>query len=150
VATSTTEGHDPCAADHLVDIGRGPAYMAATFVAEAFRCRMLEAERLHHGCLSQRVAARSPHRRSAATPRASRKLSLVLQWPPQTTFQDLDLDIHSRCLVCITGVSGSGKSTLVNELLIRPWRTKLGLKVPFPIRGSGDAQGSKVDSDKVT
>ena len=59
--------------------------------------------------------------------RRKAKEMLKLRGIRHHNLQDLDIDIPSGVLCCVTGVSGSGKSSLVHDVLYRSLAGNAGL-----------------------
>ena len=109
------------AADHLIDLGPG----AGEHGGESGRGGHARRGDAHQGVArpasSCRASARSPRRRSGASPTATSRSRA----PRSTTFSDIDVKVPLGVFCAVTGVSGSGKSTLVNEVLFKAVANRL-------------------------
>ncbi|MBD9468401.1 excinuclease ABC subunit UvrA [Pseudoxanthomonas sp. PXM01] len=101
-------------ADYVLDIGPGAGVHGGEIVGQGTLQDLLEAPRSLTGqYLSGKRQIEVPKARHKANP----KMTLHLRGATGNNLKDVDLDIPSGLLTCITGVSGSGKSTLINDTL---------------------------------
>ena len=101
-------------ADYVVDIGPGAGVHGGRIVAEGTPDEVMNhPDSLTGKYLSGRVKIAVPQQR---TPRDPKKL-LTLKGASGNNLRNVDLEIPTGLLTCITGVSGSGKSTLINNTL---------------------------------
>ncbi len=101
-------------ADHVVDIGPGAGVHGGEVVGQGKVEDVLKSPRSITGdYLSGRRAIEVPKKRHEP----NRKMQLKLRGASGNNLKNVDLEIPSGLLTCITGVSGSGKSTLINDTL---------------------------------
>jgi len=102
------------AADHIVDMGPGAGEHGGEVVVAGPLAEVLaHPDSMTGGYLSGRLSIHAPATRR--TPRAGRLLTLT--GAHGNNLRNVDLELPTGVLVCVTGVSGSGKSTLVNDTL---------------------------------
>ncbi|WP_287598877.1 excinuclease ABC subunit UvrA [Thermomonas sp.] len=101
-------------ADYIVDIGPGAGVHGGEVVAQGQLADVLKAPRSLTGqYLSGKRRIEVPAHRNPP----NRKLLLKLKGASGNNLKNVDLEIPSGLLTCVTGVSGSGKSTLINDTL---------------------------------
>lgn len=101
-------------ADYVVDIGPGAGVHGGRIVAEGTPEEVMNhPESLTGKYLSGRVQIPIPAKRTAADP----EKILRLAGATGNNLRNVDLEIPTGLLTCVTGVSGSGKSTLINNTL---------------------------------
>ena len=101
-------------ADYIVDIGPGAGVHGGEVVAQGHLDEVLKAPRSLTGqYLSGKRRIEVPAHRNPL----NRKLLLKLKGASGNNLKNVDLEIPSGLLTCVTGVSGSGKSTLINDTL---------------------------------
>ncbi|TLX21499.1 excinuclease ABC subunit UvrA [Thermomonas fusca] len=101
-------------ADYIVDIGPGAGVHGGEVVAQGQLADVLKAPRSLTGqYLSGKKRIEVPAHRNPP----NRKLLLKLKGASGNNLKNVDLEIPSGLLTCVTGVSGSGKSTLINDTL---------------------------------
>ncbi len=101
-------------ADHIVDIGPGAGVHGGEVVAQGTFDDVLKAPRSLTGqYLSGQKQIEIPAHRTPP----NRKMLLKLKGASGNNLKNVDLEIPSGLLTCVTGVSGSGKSTLINDTL---------------------------------
>jgi excinuclease ABC subunit A len=102
------------AADYILDIGPHAGVHGGEIVGEGQLEDILKAPRSLTGqYLSGKRGIEIPTLRHKANP----KMTLRLRGASGNNLKNVDLEIASGLLTCITGVSGSGKSTLINDTL---------------------------------
>ncbi len=102
------------AADYILDIGPGAGVHGGEIVGEGQLADILKAPRSLTGqYLSGKRGIEVPKARHKPNP----KMTLHLRGATGNNLKNVDLEIASGLLTCITGVSGSGKSTLINDTL---------------------------------
>lgn len=101
-------------ADYVVDIGPGAGVHGGRIVAEGTPEEVMNhPESLTGKYLSGRVQIPIPAKRTAADPEKILRLAGAIG----NNLRNVDLEIPTGLLTCVTGVSGSGKSTLINNTL---------------------------------
>jgi excinuclease ABC subunit A len=101
-------------ADYVVDIGPGAGVHGGRIVAEGTPSEVMNhPDSLTGKYLSGRESIPLPAQRTVPTPGKM----LSLRGATGNNLRNVDLEIPTGLLTCITGVSGSGKSTLINNTL---------------------------------
>ncbi len=101
-------------ADHVVDIGPGAGVHGGQIIAQGTPQEVMDNPNSITGqYLSGKKAIAIPKVRIPAHP----EQMLRLKGAKGNNLQNVDLNIATGLLTCITGVSGSGKSTLINGTL---------------------------------
>ena len=102
------------AADHIVDIGPGAGEHGGRIVAEGTAQEIMEnPDSVTGAYLSGRLRIPVPEKRKDPTGWITIKGAQV------NNLKDVDVQIPTGVMTCVTGVSGSGKSSLVNEILYK-------------------------------
>ena len=102
------------AADHIVDIGPGAGEHGGMIVAEGTAKEIMENPASITGAyLSGKLRIPVPEKRKVPTGWITIKGAQV------NNLKDVDVQIPTGVMTCVTGVSGSGKSSLVNEILYK-------------------------------
>jgi excinuclease ABC subunit A len=101
-------------ADYIVDIGPGAGVHGGEVVAQGQLQDVLDAPRSLTGqYLSGQREIEVPSKRHPV----NKKMLLKLKGASGNNLKNVDVEIPSGLLTCVTGVSGSGKSTLINDTL---------------------------------
>ena len=123
------------AADHLIDFGPGPGVKGGHVVATGPASKVVNEKRSVTGqYLSGRQKIDVPEER-----RAVRDEKVTVRGARQNNLKNIDVEIPTGVLVCVTGVSGSGKSSLVGDILVEALRRDLN-----------NGKGEPGDHDKIT
>jgi excinuclease ABC subunit A len=98
-------------ADHVVDIGEGAGIHGGEIIAQGTPTEIMASPRSLTGQYLSK-------KRSIPIPKSRRrcyKEKIVLKGAKCNNLKNIDVEIPTRVMVCITGVSGSGKSSLIND-----------------------------------
>jgi len=99
-------------ADYLVELGPGAGKSGGTIVAQGTPEEIIKnRESITGAYLSGKLAIPVKAQRRQA------RGHIVLRHVKRNNLKNLDVDIPTGILVCLSGVSGSGKSSLVDELV---------------------------------
>ncbi len=106
-------------ADHIIELGPGAGELGGEIVASSHPSELPAASTLSgphlQGKMSGIIRAKKLRRPSGY---------IGIRKAAENNLKNIDVDIPSGLLVCISGVSGSGKSTLVHEILYKGLRRK--------------------------
>ncbi len=107
-------------ADYLIDIGPGAGIHGGKIIAEGTPEEVAKNPK----SLTGRYLAGEEF---IHVPRVRRKggLPIILSGCTENNLKNVNVEIPTKALVCVTGVSGSGKSTLINETLYKAMMKKL-------------------------
>jgi len=115
------------AADHVIDIGPGPADRGGRVVADGTVGDVVRsAESLTGRYLSGELRIPTPRQRRLPDP----ERFLELRGVREHNLKNISVRIPLDCFTCVTGVSGSGKSTLVNHVFLPELHRRLAGRGP--------------------
>lgn len=100
------------ASDHIIDIGPGAGIHGGEIVAQGTPAEILKSDSSTAKFLSKREVIALPKERATLTE------FIKIKGITKNNLENLDVEIPTGGLVCISGVSGSGKSTLVHHALV--------------------------------
>ena len=108
------------AADHIVDIGPGAGVHGGELVAQGSVSDIMQSERSLTG---QYLSGK----KAIEVPKARRKPQgwMKISGAKENNLKNINVDIPTGVLTCVTGVSGSGKSSLINEIFYKKLAHKL-------------------------
>ena len=115
------------AADHIVDIGPGAGIHGGNLIAQGtVEDIMKNPDSLTGMYLSGKRKIEVPENRRIPSGR------LKIIGAKQNNLKNIDVEIPTGVLTCVTGVSGSGKSSLINEILYKKLAHKLNRSRTHP------------------
>ncbi|MCW8966710.1 MAG: excinuclease ABC subunit UvrA [Candidatus Pacearchaeota archaeon] len=107
-------------ADYVVDIGPGAGVHGGRIIAKGTPEEIIKnPESLTGKYLKGELSIETPSQRR------ERNVPISLIGCKENNLKNINVDIPTQVLTCVTGVSGSGKSTLINEILYKAMAKKI-------------------------
>lgn len=129
-------------ADHVVDIGPGAGIHGGNVVAQGTPQEIeTNKDSITGQYLSKIKFIEVPKKRR------EKNLPIILRGCEEHNLKNIDVEIPTQVLTCITGVSGSGKSTLIHEVLYKGLKKKMSDSKEIP--GKHKSIETKAYLDKV-
>ena len=130
------------AADHIVDIGPGAGSHGGEIIAQGTAQEIMQVEESVTG---QFLSGK----RKIALPKERKEPAgwLTVTGARENNLKNVEVNIPTGVMTCVTGVSGSGKSSLINEILYKSLAKQLNRARTLP--GKHDSITGVEQLDKV-
>lgn len=129
-------------ADYVVDMGPGAGIHGGEIIAVGTPEEITRNEK----SLTGRYLSGKDHIPLPSKRRTS-KGNIIFKGCKEHNLKNIDVEVPTGIMTCITGVSGSGKSTLIEEIVYKALRKKLGESSDKP--GKHDKMILNSDLDKI-